>query len=173
MFMRSDRNSNINALRTASERCAQAGALCSTLVIIVTAILLYFGITTDYPEQKTIYFIVSVIFIIGLCCLIVLTVYYVRKLMIKENLYKMNAKNDHLHASNMSLRRQSLPHYNINEQQQQQHQFNAKQKPSYALNQQIPIVMQNSNTTLTFTNDQVKPQANAKEGEKSFGFYQI
>ena len=159
MFMRSDPNANINAIRSASERCAQVGALCSALIIIVTAILLYFAITTDYGEQKTVYFIISVVCIFGLCFLIGLTIYYVRKLMIKENLIKMHAKNDQIHASNMSLRRQYQT--NVNEH-----------KPNYSLNQPIPIIIQNSNTNLSLSSQQ-KPQTSTKPADKSYGFYQI
>jgi hypothetical protein len=157
--MRSDPNTNINAIRTASERCAQVGALCSALAIIVTAILLYFAIMTEYGEQKTVYFITSAFSLIGLCFLIGLTIYYVRKLMIKENLIKMHAKNDQIHASNMSLRRQY--HSNVNEI-----------KPNYSLNQPVPIILQSSNTNLSL-NSQQKPQLSTKPVDKSYGFYQI
>ena len=167
--MRSDRNSNINAIRTASERCAQVGALCSTLIIIVTALLLYFAITTEYGEQKTVYFITSVISAIGLCFLIGLTIYYVRKLTIKENRIKTNAKLDQVRASSMSLRRQSLPQYQVNEISKQQQQ---QTKPNYTLNQPIPIILQNSNTNVSLNNLQ-NPQMSIKPVEKSYGFYEI
>ena len=112
-----------------------------------------------YGEQKTVYFIISVVCIFGLCFLIGLTIYYVRKLMIKENLIKMHAKNDQIHASNMSLRRQYQT--NVNEH-----------KPNYSLNQPIPIIIQNSNTNLSLSSQQ-KPQTSTKPADKSYGFYQI
>ena len=55
LFIRHDRQ-NLNKLRTNSERCSQVGALCGTILVIITAVLLYFAITTEHGEQKTVQF---------------------------------------------------------------------------------------------------------------------
>jgi hypothetical protein len=153
LFIRHDRQ-NLNKLRTNSERCSQVGALCGTILVIITAVLLYFAITTEHGEQKTVYFIVSAVNIIVLFILIGITVYYVRKFMIREDLLKIN-NNNNLNSRNSSV---SLRH-NSSQSKFDQQKTN---RANYALNQPIPIVIHKSASNL---DQQQKP--------KEFGFYQI
>jgi uncharacterized membrane protein len=78
--MRSDRRSVLNAkLRTNAERCAQCTSLLGIILIIATAVLIYFAVTSEFGEQKKVYYLISFINIIAFCLLIGLSVYFIRK----------------------------------------------------------------------------------------------
>lgn len=186
MFMRTERPSK--QLRTNAERCAQVGALFGTILVIITAVLLYFGITTEHSEQKSVYFIVSVINIAALIALIGLTIYYVRRFIIKDEINKAYESNNN---PNM---RYNYSHTKLNMQQQQQaineksiyKQSNSSlNKANYALNQPVPIVMTKSvsatkliptpNTAANIS-EVAQPTAithNLAQQELNYGYYKI
>jgi uncharacterized membrane protein len=85
------RNANKIQLQQ-QERCAQFLTFCAFILLTLVGIMLYLAITTEYSEQKTIYFIAFVVGIIVFIIMIGLIVHQFRKASQKSSLeqaYKM------------------------------------------------------------------------------------
>lgn len=113
LFMRNDRRSVLNAkLRTNAERCAQCTSLLGIILIIATAVLLYFAVTSEFGEQKNIYYLISSINIIAFCFLIGLSVYFIKKFTHDDNIKKAYEQKRKLNIEQKledELRATSLP----------------------------------------------------------------
>lgn len=95
LFMRRQKSS-VNIRAKHQQRCAQITGFLSCLLLITACFLLYLAISTEYSEQKTMFYILFVTCLISSAILLGITIYQFKKSQDKKRSfmnYQINQRN--------------------------------------------------------------------------------
>lgn len=100
LFLRRPKTS-VNIQAKHQERCAQITGFLGFLMLIISSLMLFFAITTEYSEQKTMFYILFVTCLISFGFLVAITIYQVKKSQDK----KRNFMNYQINQRNQTINR--------------------------------------------------------------------
>lgn len=121
LFMRRQKSS-VNIRATHQHRCAQITGFLSCLLLVAGCLLLYLAISTEYSEQKTMFYILFVTCLISCAILLGITVYQFKKSQDK----KRSFMNYQINQRNQTINRCLSRSTDLNIQIENNSQYNSK-----------------------------------------------
>lgn len=119
LFMRKDKLNSVNDIKIKNqERCAHFSSLSAFVCLIMIVLMLYMAITSQFSEQKTVYYMLFVLSLVSFCILVGITVYIIMKTSEKKTIQQQ------YEANTMALRRSAI----LKQQEQDQRNSSSSQQ---------------------------------------------